>query len=264
MRSSPILLLFVVHLTAAGAQSTRASRFVENCQHAWRDDEQFCETRDITVPASASFTVDGRDNGSVTVHGWDKPGIQVTAMIQAHAETEADARDLAKQVTISTSNGELRADGPDNRRRTSWAVSYEVWVPKHTALELRARNGGISVDAVDSRMELETTNGGLSLSDVAGDVHGTTVNGGVTAELAGDKWSGAGLDLRTSNGGVRLYIPENYSAQLETGTVNGGMDIGFPITVQGSFGRRLTTQLGSGGPTIRATTTNGGVSIRRR
>ena len=44
-------------------------------------------------------------------------------------------------------------------------------------------------------------------------------------------------DLRTSNGGVHLYIPSGYSALLETGTVNGRSDVGFPMTVQGAFGR---------------------------
>jgi DUF4097 and DUF4098 domain-containing protein YvlB len=117
---------------------------------------------------------------------------------------------------------------------------------------------------MESRMSLETVNGGLSVRDIGGDVRGTTVNGGITAELSGDRWSGNGLDLRTSNGGVHLSIPSSYSAQLETGTVNGGLDIGFPVTVQGSFGRSFTTQLGGGGPTIRAVTTNGGVTIRRR
>ena len=267
-----VLAFLALPLATAAAQSTtpqssttRARRFMDNCRRSdWRDDERFCETRDVEMPASAELRVDGQENGGITIHGWDKSTIQVVAMIQTSAETEADASDLAKRVKISASNGEVRADGPDTRRREWWSVSYEIWVPAHTGLDLRARNGGIAVDGVESRMELETVNGGLSLSDVGGDVRGTTSNGGVSAELSGTKWNGAGLDLQTSNGGVRLYIPENYSARLETGTVNGGMNIGFPITVQGSFGRRLSTQLGSGGPTIRAVTTNGGVTIRRR
>ena len=143
-------------------------------------------------------------------------------------------------------------------------MSYEVWAPRHTDLSLNASNGGLAVDGVDARLQLETVNGGLNLVDVEGDVRGRTVNGGITAELSGDRWRGSGLDLRTSNGGVHIYIPASYSAMLETGTVNGGMDIGFPITVQGSFSRQISTQLGAGGATIRATTTNGGVSIRRR
>ena len=70
--------------------------------------------------------------------------------------------------------------------------------------------------------------------------------------------------METHNGGVKLTVPSNYSAELETGTVNGGLQIDFPITVTGFLSRRLTTTLGAGGTKIRAITTNGGVSIRRR
>ena len=66
-----------------------------------------------------------------------------------------------------------------------------------------------------------------------------------------------------SNGGVRVRIPEGYSARLETGTVNGGIDIDFPVTVRGRIGRQVTTDLGQGGATVRVMTTNGGVVIRR-
>ena len=55
-----------------------------------------------------------------------------------------------------------------------------------------------------------------------------------------------------------------YNARLETGTVNGGMTVDFPVTVRGRIGRRVETQLGSGGPLVRAITTNGGVKISER
>jgi Toastrack DUF4097 len=250
---------------AVGAQSVRTGRSMDDCNNRYRDDyAQVCLTRDVPMAVVKALSVDGRDNGGVTVHGWDKNEIHVVAMIQAHAETDTDAGAIASQVAISSTGGEIRASGPRTGRHESWSVSYEIWAPRHTDLALNATNGGLSIDGVDSRLELETVNGGLNLVDVEGDVRGRTVNGGITAELAGDRWRGAGLDLRTSNGGVRLYIPASYSALLETGTQNGGMDIGFPITVQGSLSRRISTQLGAGGATIRATTTNGGVSIRRR
>jgi len=59
-------------------------------------------------------------------------------------------------------------------------------------------------------------------------------------------------------------VPERYSAQLETGTVNGRVSTDFPGMVQGRFDRQRTTTLGSGGVTLRAMTTNGGVTIRRQ
>jgi DUF4097 and DUF4098 domain-containing protein YvlB len=106
----------------------------------------------------------------------------------------------------------------------------------------------------------------VRLQDVGGRVNGETRNGGLNVTLNGSKWDGEGLDVQTSNGGVDLRIPDDYNAELETRTVNGGLRIDFPITVQGELTSRrgLSTTLGSGGPLIRARTTNGGVTIRRR
>ena len=258
----------VAVLIAAGApalsQIDPAARFLDNCRRNRSDNAQFCEVRNFTMPVSKALTVDGRDNGGITVHAWDKNEVQVVAMVQAQAESEQEARDIARQVVVAGANGSVRAEGPRSARRQSWSVSYEVWTPRNTELALTASNGGISVDGIEARMNLETVNGGLSLTDVDGDVRGVTTNGGITAQLGGDRWRGSGLDLRTSNGGVHLVIPSNYSAVLETGTVNGGLDIGFPVTIQGAIGRQFSAQLGGGGATIRAVTTNGGVSIRRR
>jgi DUF4097 and DUF4098 domain-containing protein YvlB len=256
----------VLSASALPAQRNRPARWLDDCRdRRGRDYDVFCETREVRLAATRSLSVDGRENGGVTVHGWDRNEILVVAMIQAQDNSESEARDLAKQINILTTGGDVRADGPRRTgRRQSWSVSYDISVPRHTELRLSANNGGLSVDGVDARMDLETTNGGLTLTDVDGDVRGSTTNGGVTVQLVGDRWRGPGLDVRTTNGGVHLIVPSNYSARLETGTVNGGMDINFPITVQGSIGRRLTTQLGSGGATIRAITTNGGVTIQRR
>jgi DUF4097 and DUF4098 domain-containing protein YvlB len=82
-------------------------------------------------------------------------------------------------------------------------------------------------------------------------------------QLTGDRWDGEELDVTTTNGGIVMSMPANYSAHLETGTVNGSLQIGFPVTVQGNT-RELAVNLGSGGPTIRARTTNGGVRINRK
>lgn len=254
-------------LMAAGcvhAQAQTAASPMDCRDRSWDDDRVYCETREVSVPVTKSLRVDGRANGSIRIHGWDKNEIHATARVEAHAYDDKEAQDLAKQVTISTSHDELRADGPSTWRRTYWSVSYDVWVPRQTDLELDAHNGGISVENVDARVDAETTNGGLTMTDLAGDVRARTTNGTVHAEVTGDHWNGRGLDLNTTNGGVVLTVPRNYNADLETGTVNGGMNIDFPVTLQGRINRRISTKLGNGGAMIRAITTNGSVSIRER
>jgi DUF4097 and DUF4098 domain-containing protein YvlB len=104
------------------------------------------------------------------------------------------------------------------------------------------------------------------LYDVAGNVRGRATNGGVTIEVAGDRWQGTGLDVSTTNGGVRLFLPRDYSANLDARAVNGGISVDFPMTIQGLLNNRreIRGTIGSGGPPLRVATTNGGVQIRRR
>ena len=125
------------------------------------------------------------------------------------------------------------------------------------------QNGGIAIAEVNGRIEFNCVNGGVVLRRVGGSVHGGTTNGGLVVELAGNHWDGEELDVRTTNGGVIMSVPENYSAHLETGTVNGNVSVDFPVTVQGRITRELSVNLGSGGATVRAMTTNGGVRLRR-
>ena len=158
----------------------------------------------------------------------------------------------------------IRATGPETDRSESWSVQFEIHVPRRAQLALHTNNGGISIDDFQGIAEFRAQNGGVTLRNVGGEIKGETTNGGLTIDLNGDRWDGMGLDVSTHNGGIKLTVPERYSAELETGTVNGRISTDFPVTVQGRLNRELHTTLGSGGVRIRAMTTNGGVTIHRR
>jgi hypothetical protein len=229
------------------------------------DYEEHCEVRESTLPAGP-LDVDAGQNGGVTVDAWDRNEIRVRAIVRGAARTDARARDIAGQVQVQAGGGRVYATGPNLERREWWSVSYRINVPRRNDLELSATNGGITITGVSGNLRFDTTNGGVRLADLGGRVNGQTRNGGLTVTLSGDRWDGDGLDVQTSNGGVTLAIPDGYNAELETRTVNGGLRIDFPITVQGEFSPRrgISTTLGSGGPPVRVRTTNGGVRINRR
>jgi hypothetical protein len=236
------------------------------CRDNWYSERLVghCDVREQTLAATGGvLSIDGRQNGGVSVKGWDQTQILVRARVQTGGTTAGEAEELAKQITIETGGGKIFASGPDNRRDYHWDVSYEIFVPRRTDLSLETHNGGIALAGVNGRIEFNALNGGVVLKQVGGNVHGTTTNGGLMVELAGDRWDGETLDVRTTNGGIVMSVPENYSAHLETGTVNGSLSIDFPVTVQGRITREIAINLGSGGPTVRAMTTNGGVRIRR-
>ncbi len=262
--------LFCTFSIGATAQVRDTEDWLERCRRSDGGDrarERVCEVREIRLPVDGrALTIDGRANGGIAVEGWDRNEILVQARITANAATAEQARAMAQGIRIATERNEVRAEGPASERDGWWSVSYQVFVPRRMDLNLRATNGGLRVENVSGRIEVETANGGISLAGVSGDVRGRTSNGGLSVRLAGQRWEGPGLDLRTTNGGVTLQVPEGYSAQLETGTVNGSFDTEIPLMVrfEGRVrSREISTQLGQGGAPIRVRTTNGSVRIRR-
>lgn len=243
----------------------RSAREWERECDGWNDwGERVCEVREYTLKALGTLRVDAGPNGGISVVAWDRNEVKVVARVSAWARTEDEAKEIAGQVKVETGDTEIRSTGPNLRNRRGWSVSYEVRAPAKTDLRLSSTNGGLDVEGIKGRLDLETTNGGITLQAVAGDVNAETTNGGITVALEGRRWDGAGLSARTTNGGVRLTVPEGFNADLEASTTNGGMDFEFPVTISGRLNRRITTKLGEGGPPIRLETTNGGVTVRRR
>jgi len=259
---SPLLLFATV---ATAQTDDRAEHWRDNCERDWNNGRgRFCELRTYTISPATRISVDGGANGGVAFIGENRRDVRIVARVQASADDDATASEIARQIRIFTDGGRIHSEGPSHRNHTSWSVSYDVYVPSQTNLEANTENGGISAQDVRGEMNFEATNGGIHLSDVGGSVRARTTNGGVVANLSGTTWQGQGLDLQTTNGGATVYVPRGYNALLETGTTNGGMRVDFPITVRGSLNRHISTQLGSGGPTVRVITTNGGVRIAER
>jgi DUF4097 and DUF4098 domain-containing protein YvlB len=268
LRTFCITVTVALGLAATGMAQSRNQRFGRSpadwCSDAGSGDRaSHCEVRDETISGANPLDVDAGRNGGISVRGWDRGDVLIRSRIVSTADSDAEARRTVASVRVETTGGRIRVDGPE-MGEAQWSVSFEIHVPRNGQLTLKTHNGGIAIDAFQGTAQFRAENGGVSLSNVGGDIHGATTNGGLNIDLTGDRWDGMGLDVETRNGGIRIAVPEIYSAELETATTNGRVNIDFPITVQGTITRRLTTTLGAGGAKVRAITTNGGVSIHRR
>ena len=227
--------------------------------------ERFCELREMGMrPPRGTLVVDARQNGGISVESWDRDSVHVELRIRAEAESEEEAREIARDIRVNLAEPRIRAEGPSSVSRRRWTVSFAIKVPRGTDLDLETHNGPVSVHGVRAKIDIRAENGPLVLDQVGGDVRARTRNGPLVVTLAGSRWDGAGLDAETTNGPISLTVPEGYSARLEAATTNGPVSLGFPITMQGVIvGRQISTTLGDGGALVRVVTTNGPVVLRR-
>jgi Putative adhesin len=236
----------------------------ESSRH-WKgnDNVGVCEVRESRIAAGKPLVVDAAPNGGIQIKGWNQKDVLVLAKVEAFAESEEEAHELASKVRVETASSKLRSTGPKqtNSDENWWSVSYRIYTPAASDLDLEAFNGGIQIEGVSGNIRLETLNGSVKLRRVSGDVTGQTTNGSLAVILDGSSWKGEGLDLQTLNGSVNVSVPPGYSSSLETGTTNGRMEVAIPGRFTDRDHRHFRTEGGKGGASIRVMTTNGAVSI---
>lgn len=268
----PVLFALTLLLAAAHAPALAQrddAEWLESCRRQRSGSRSgtgsnFCEVRRHEIPVGGrTLAVEGGENGAVSVRGADVNEVRVSARVQAHARSQAEAQELARQVRVHAAGGRVSAQGPARREGAWWSVSYQIEVPRRMDLTVETRNGPLAVSDVSGRMSLRAVNGPLSLRRLAGAVNARANNGPLSVELRGDRWEGEGLDAETTNGPATLRLPAAYSAELEVGTTNGPMSLDVPLPQGYRNGRRIRTTLGSGGAPVRVVTTNGPLSVRR-
>lgn len=222
-----------------------------------------CEMRESTVGTTGRLEVDAMPNGGIAVKPWNRAEVLVRAKVEAWGDVSLSG------VRVNAGAGRVSAEGPKSisKRNAGWSVSYEVFVPERTDLNLKTVNGGISVTGVRGDLRATTTNGGISLAAVSGKVNGRTTNGGINLKLDGKGWDGESCELATTNGGVSVEVPPNYAARFVAQTTNGGLKAEIPnakVERGRSTAATMEAESGGGGPVVKVTTTNGGVTFRER
>ncbi len=270
MRRSYLLLIALLFLLGSTgfAQEKSKDKYKykkkEFCSaNSWSNGERVSanDLRESTIAAPSVIKVDSK-NGRITVKGANRSDVLVRACVRTWAKSEGEANSLAKRVNIVTSPTIHAQNTPER----NWSVSYEIHVPRNSNLDLRSSNGRISIHEVKGQINFRTSNGRITLGDVEGDVKGKTNNGRVTVKLSGSTFDGNGLDVKTNNGRISLYIPTNFSANVEAGTGNGKFSSDFEaLSIKGKkrkYGsNKVSASINGGGAPIRVTTGNGRVSI---
>ncbi len=151
-------------------------------------------------------------------------------------------------------------EGRMNTHNNDVKVEYTVQVPRGVRLVAMTVNGEVSANGMQSDVEANTVNGRVHVA-TTGLAKVKTVNGSIEASMGGTSWNDA-LEFSTVNGSVDVTIPAGVNAEVHASTVNGGLTTDFPLTVSGRWGpKSLNGRIGSGGPSLKLSTVNGGIRL---
>jgi DUF4097 and DUF4098 domain-containing protein YvlB len=292
MRILPSAVVALATLTGACVVS------VDSQAQIVRDEKRF------TVSGTPDVKLTTFD-GAIELQGSDRNEVVVEIEKRAATKEAVEALEVVTtqdgnriEVEVKHPRSESLSGIGFNRSASARLI---VSVPRRANIVARTGDGAIRVDGLTGRVELRTGDGSIRVADASGDLRLHTGDGSITVERAegtldldtGDggvnvtgKLSAVKMhtgdgsivyraepgtvmsdawDITTGDGGISLYLPTDFDADVDARTGDGSIANDLAIAqsdVGGENRRSLRGRLGNGGKTLRLRTGDGAIRLR--
>jgi len=203
-------------------------------------------------------------NGDLTVDGWDKNTIEVTAVKTAASKDDLD--DIEIRFRKDGDNVRIVAEfvhGDHTYDRESPSVDFTIHVPRGTEVDrVELVNGDVELTNIAGDVEASSVNGRVAGEKLGGDVNLSAVNGDVSLVATGGPTS---IRMNSVNGEVTLVLPKKFDARIEAGTLHGDITTidGLDVDATSFTGSSMKGIIGKGTMKVDLNTVNGSIAIRR-
>jgi hypothetical protein len=235
----------------------------------------------------STLTVVGAPAGSITIEGWARSEIDVSAEIQLRANTEADLDLLAavnnfgidedmNHIRILTTGTHDKAfmrlaakKFPKTLLGLPWKIDFRIRVPQATDLDINAGRGAVTIAGVEGNIRLSAAESDAKLQLAGGTFSATIGLGNLNLSIPVRSWRGVGGEVRLAAGEITIEVPPGFNGDLNADILRSGQ-------ITDSFGELaprekpgLTPQIvkaraGSGGAFFQLTVGDGAIYIKKR
>ncbi len=237
-------------------------------------------TEKYPLSAGGTLTLIGAPKGAVSIEGWNKNEVEVTAEIEWQGASEADLELLSKIntftvqddlnhiriLTTGTHDKEfMKRAGkkfPKNLLNLPWKIDYKVRVPTFCDLDITVGEGAFSLKSVEGTMIINAIKSNADLILSGGAVVATFGEGNVNVQFTTRSWRGRGAEIQVASGDLHVNMMPNFNADLTASILrNGKIENQFPalqprdrtkfseksmIARTGGGGARLSFSVGDG------------------
>jgi len=225
------------------------------------------EKRGATKEAIEQLTVETTQNGDrievtvkrpnqgVEVFGIGRMSATARLIVTMPREGNVVARSGDGAIRVEHVRGRIEARTGDGSIRATDVTGQ---------MKFSTGDGSVTIDNAEGDLDVETGDGSVSVAGKLGVVKLNTGDGSITfradqgTTMQGD-WS-----MITGDGGVSLYLPSDFAAELDAHTGDGSIrnELSVSDTPAGEDRRTLKGKIGAGGRTLRIRTGDGSVRLK--
>ena len=245
------------------------------------------KTDKFAFGAGGTVAITGAPNGSIRVAGGATNEIEIAAVINLEAASEADLARLALVTGFITDETTARTGiisigthdksalkkldkkFPKHLIGLPFSIDYVITVPRYCDLEIDGGKGDLSISGVEGSISVKLleTNGKIDV--VGGSISATVGAGKLDVAIGVRGWRARTADIQLVTGDLTVRLPANASAEIDavilrTGSID-NLLIGLkPRDRKVVFtDKSILAKAGVGGPSLKFTVGDGTLKLRR-
>jgi len=233
---------------------------------------------------AGAVTLVGAPTGSITVEGWQRSEVEVSAEIELRAPTAADLDRLAavnsfvidedanhvRIITTGTHDKKflkrLARDFPKTLIGLPWKVDYHIKVPAMTDVAIDAGTGPIKVSGFEGLVRINAVESVADISLTGSDVSVIVQKGAVNFTIPARSWHGLRAEIKLASGDLGVNLMPGFSGDIDaevlrTGEIKSTL-AGLEPRERNSIGpRSMRARSGNGGAMLVFTVGAGTIQI---
>ena len=242
------------------------------------------KTETVELGAGGTVSIIGAPSGSITVEGWQKNEVEISAEVEMQAATEADLAELAKvnnfAIDADTFHIRITSVGthdkdymkrvakkfPKNLLGLPFRIDYKIKVPTYCDLEINGGKGDLTLSNVEGALKINYLETNAKLNLIGGSVVATFASGTVDVVIPNRSWRGRSADVQLASGAMNVQLPLNLNANLDaevlrTGKVENTLTNLKPMSRAKFTEKMITAKAGNGGAPLNFTVGDGTLKL---
>jgi len=233
-----------------------------------------------------TFTLVGAPSGSITIEGWTRNEVDISAEIELRANTDADLELLSRfnnfVVDLDADHLQVLTHGthdqafmrpvkkfPKALLGLPWKIDYRIRVPFAIDMEVNAGSGPLHISNVEGNIRVSAAEGDAELKLSAGTLSATLIKGKLNLEVPARSWSRGSAELRVAAGEIAVVIPPGFSGDfmaevLRSGQITNAYAGLEPIENTTPNQVKANLRAGSGGASFSLTVGDGTIVIKKQ
>ncbi|MEO5858985.1 MAG: hypothetical protein ABIR33_08555 [Pyrinomonadaceae bacterium] len=270
MKKLDLLIIAILFLTiSASAQLKRST----------------IKTDKLDFGAGGTVTIQGAPKGSITVEGWSKNEVEISAEIIVEAANDADLEKMSKVTgfQLDESSGRIGIISlgthdkkyvktvdkkfPKELMGNAYRIDYVLKVPRYCDLEIDGGVGDLKVSGIEGALKLNYLETNAKLDLVGGGILAVFGKGDVDISIPTRSWRGRFADVQLAAGTMSLNLPTGLNAEfdatiLKTGKIENGFDGFKPRVRKQEFTEKsIAAKAGAGGIPLKFSVGDGTMKI---